>query len=90
MTIPEMFLTALVLVALWAVADALWRLLQRRPARYLSVFGEIFGASLLVVVATALEGWSPRDLIAKGVIVISLATATVLRLIARKQFAVQS
>jgi uncharacterized membrane protein len=89
MTVPEMFLILLALTGLWYASDSVWRLRRRQPERGANVFAVVLTAVVVVLVTVNLQASHPRDLVTKGIIVTSVAAATVLRLIARKRSAVQ-
>jgi hypothetical protein len=89
--VREMLLAITVVTALCYAAVSAWQLWARHPSRYASVFGEsLLPFGMLLVMISLPRSDTLLDIVARIVIVAGFATATILRLIARRRFAVES
>ena len=88
---PDLLLAVFAVLTAYYVADCAWRLWRQKPSKYVSVLGEsIVALTLFFVVLTTP---TPNDRLHTGVKTFAaagIAVATVLRLVARKRFAVES
>jgi len=88
---PDFLFAAFAVLTAVSVADGAWRLWRQKPSKYASVLGEsIVGVALLFVIVVTPTSDDRLHVGVKAVVVAGVIVATILRLVARKRFAVES